>query len=430
MYILELIHIDLESENIKLNESHRVIENELEESKQNYQQARKAYLNTVNEKINQETVFESFITKVKYELSEKSKEFDQLREKFSPQDLELIRIKIQEEIEIRFTGKIEEANAETELYKSQTSTIRRELDKMRSIMETKEAVYKRDYEAIVYENEAVIQQLRHNLSILENEKQFPDQADSTRNLKHQIEELRSTVSHMQAEAQTLNMDKISLMSELEDSRTINEQLKFTHREKINTFESSRIEADMNMKLLHSELINKESSLSTVQKELETLMIEDRKLRTFIHTLESNLTEKSSTLTTALRDENKHLQLENIRLLSEMSRLVTAVTQLEDTLRLSQKENSDLQSFIERNDSKTRRIHQSEVQKLNDRIQQDEIYLASRDNEVRIFQSRYNKLNESYPIDIEVLKNEITKLKRESSILNSRLQSSEYKGPHQ
>jgi len=358
---------------------------------------------------------------VKFELTEKSKEFDQLREKFSPQDVELIRIKIQEEMELRFVGKIEEAQGETELYKNQASTIRRELEKTRSTMAIKEAVYQRDYEAVIVEKDEVIMQLRHNLSVLENEKMFPDQVESTRSLKLQIDELRSTVSHLQVEAQILTADKISLSNALEESRSVVEQSKASHREKISAVESSRVDTDLQIKLLQSDLIAKESSLLATQKELESLVLDDSRKRTLIQSLESTLADKSTTIYGARNEENKRLQIENTRLVSDVNRLMGVVTHLEETVRKSQKDHSELQSFIERNDIKTRKTHQNEVQKLSDRILQDEIYLATRDSDVRSLQVRYNKLNESYSIDIDVLKSEIVKLKRENSLLkNSRL----------
>ena len=61
----------------------------------------------------------SFIWHIKYQLSEKTKEFEQHRDKYTPQDIEYIRIQVQEEFEVSHKQKIQFLESEIEKQKEQ-----------------------------------------------------------------------------------------------------------------------------------------------------------------------------------------------------------------------------------------------------------------------------------------------------------------------
>jgi hypothetical protein len=57
-------------------------------------------MQTVAEKIDAERQYEAFMDRLKSQLIEKTKDFEQIREKLIPHDIDHLRIKVQEELEI------------------------------------------------------------------------------------------------------------------------------------------------------------------------------------------------------------------------------------------------------------------------------------------------------------------------------------------
>jgi hypothetical protein len=69
-------------------------------------------MQTVAEKLEAERQYETFIERVKIQLVEKTKDFEQLREKLIPHDIDQLRIKVQEELEIQHKQQLQSMEQE------------------------------------------------------------------------------------------------------------------------------------------------------------------------------------------------------------------------------------------------------------------------------------------------------------------------------
>ena len=84
----------LRESNDSLKRHSETIEDQLIETRKKYNEAQENYMTTVASKLETERQYEEFLSKKSYELEEKTNEFEQLRDKFTPQDVDYIRIKV------------------------------------------------------------------------------------------------------------------------------------------------------------------------------------------------------------------------------------------------------------------------------------------------------------------------------------------------
>ena len=75
-------------------------------------------MQTVAEKLEAERQYETFIERVKIQLVEKTKDFELLREKLIPHDIDQLRIKVQEELEIQHKQQLQSMEQELGIIKN------------------------------------------------------------------------------------------------------------------------------------------------------------------------------------------------------------------------------------------------------------------------------------------------------------------------
>ena len=84
----------LENQNTILVKNYETIKEELIQTRKKYNEAQDNYMSTVANKIEAERQSEEFLNRLKYELDEKTNEFEKLRDNFTPKDIDYIRIKV------------------------------------------------------------------------------------------------------------------------------------------------------------------------------------------------------------------------------------------------------------------------------------------------------------------------------------------------
>jgi len=84
----------LENQNSILVKNYEAIKEELIQTRKKYNEAQDNYMSTVANKIEAERQSEEFLNRLKYELDEKTNEFEKLRDNFTPKDIDYIRIKV------------------------------------------------------------------------------------------------------------------------------------------------------------------------------------------------------------------------------------------------------------------------------------------------------------------------------------------------
>ena len=100
----------LEEQNSTLTNNYHTVKDELIQTRLKYNTAKENYLGSVAEKFEAERQHELFADKLKIQLNEKTKEFELIRDKLVPHDIDQLRIKIQEELEIQHQTELKTSN--------------------------------------------------------------------------------------------------------------------------------------------------------------------------------------------------------------------------------------------------------------------------------------------------------------------------------
>lgn len=119
----------IEEQNLTLTNNYQTVKDELIQTRLKYNAAKENYLGSVSEKFEAERQYDMFIEKLKIQLNEKTKEFELIRDKLVPHDIDQLRIKIQEELEIQHQTELK--SLETQLLKEreQSFLMKRDYEK-------------------------------------------------------------------------------------------------------------------------------------------------------------------------------------------------------------------------------------------------------------------------------------------------------------
>lgn len=86
----------LEDQNETLASSYSAVKEELLDTRKKYNEAREGYLNSVAEKFDSERQHEIFMERLKMQLLERTREFEQIKEKLVPHDIDQLRIQVRD----------------------------------------------------------------------------------------------------------------------------------------------------------------------------------------------------------------------------------------------------------------------------------------------------------------------------------------------
>jgi hypothetical protein len=170
----------MEDQNLNLTQNYNAVKDELVDTRHKYNEARENYLTTVAEKTEIERNSEMFMEKLKVQLSEKTKEFESMRDKFAPQDLDFIRIKVQEELEVPHRQRVQAMEGEVQKHKDAFFTMRRELETAKAEYEIYSINQANEVRSIREEHEAVQAVLRDQIAKLQDKDLLIEKDDQIR----------------------------------------------------------------------------------------------------------------------------------------------------------------------------------------------------------------------------------------------------------
>lgn len=157
----------MDEQNRSLSHNYSQLKEELIETRRKYNECRENYLSTVADKLSEEERREEFNEKLKLQLLEKTKEFEALRDKFAPQDIDYIRIKVQEELEIPHRQRLQAMEEEVARHKENYFVMKRELESAKAAYEAYSQNQLRDVAAVREEHESVAIILREQIARLQ-----------------------------------------------------------------------------------------------------------------------------------------------------------------------------------------------------------------------------------------------------------------------
>jgi predicted nucleic acid-binding Zn-ribbon protein len=201
----------LEEQNQNLTNNYQTVKEDLVETRKKFVEAKENYIQTVSEKLEAERQYESFMDRLKTQLIEKTKDFEQIRDKLVPHDIDQLRIKVQEELEINHKQQLLSLEQEIERQREQFFSSRREFERSKTEYEILIQNQQQELIAIRQEREEVEISLRQqSLQQSQNNEYWgkpTNKDEKIRTQKAKINELNHLNECLKEEARACRKEK-------------------------------------------------------------------------------------------------------------------------------------------------------------------------------------------------------------------------------
>ena len=416
----------MEEQNRSLQMNNKQLTELLKETRKKYNEAQENYMNTVGAKFEQERQHESFLEQVKIQLAEKSKEFEEHREKFAPQDVDIIRIKVQEEMEIPHKQRILAMEQEVEKQKESAFQTQRELERCKADFETHSQLQAQAAAVALEEHEASMNELQSYVSRLKDRNFNAEKDDKIRSQRVQLGEVEQTVISLRNEISAVRSERDESVYTLEQTRTRYSEEMTALRATMATNDSAKTSAEKKSSLLASELDARDSQLRISKTTISDLQRTIENLKSDVQTAVNEVQRGRDESAAALDAQRTLFDSERGRQAAVIENLMGKLHSREEQLRRIQRENVEVQVRAESIEATTRRIYSGQLAEAKQKI--DALHLEAADlrdrlgNEISTLQ-RTLDLSKS---EVSVYKTENDRLRREKGVLHDKVQNMETK----
>eukprot|EP00903_Cladosiphon_okamuranus_P005510 g5490.t1 len=218
----------LGSENDKLKSNYDAVRAELIHLREKHNTTRKQLLEAVESRVDADQRTETLVHKWKVQLEGRTRELESLQAKLVPQDLDMIRAKVQEELEVPHQRRVALLEAEVEKHRHMFCKARREHERCKAEYEQYTIDQGREMEALHQQHKAESHVLKMRVQDLEAS--FADSArdEEGRLLRRQLEEAEAVKAQLldemaavrsQREAAELERHKLVLAHQTEAAAT-------------------------------------------------------------------------------------------------------------------------------------------------------------------------------------------------------------------
>lgn len=415
----------LDSDNVAIKESYEILKGDYIEMRKRYDDVNEVYLITLNEKLEAERQSEAFLEHVKVQLAEKTKEFELLREKFAPQDVDIIRLKIQEELEIPHRQNIAVKEAEIESLKEQLFICKREITRYVSEQDLLVNNSKQDIARVKQEMESICNSYKDENNKLKDRGFAHDSDETIRKLKYREIELQRVIEKLREEIVSCREEADNATVQLEQYKSVQEEAHAKLKASLITNESEKLATDQRVHLLVATIEKKDSQLRLLQSSNDEITHEitvikkettDRinKLEMLVKDLQEEKNDIKKRYENEVHDLNNNIEILRNQLLNR-----------EDLVRRSHRECMDYQCRMEAIECDIRRGYQQPLQDLNKKIVALELELMDARNSNRKLDSARHSAMEEERMEMDNLKSELTRIKKENEAITEKLRKREY-----
>ncbi len=415
----------LDSENVAIRESYEILKGDYIEMRKRYDDVNEVYLITLNEKLEAERQSEAFLEHVKVQLAEKTKEFELLREKFAPQDVDIIRLKIQEELEIPHRQSIALKDAELESLKEQVFICKREITRYITEQDLLVNNSKHDIARVKHEMEAICNSYKEENNKLKERGFANDSDEAIRKLKYREMELQRVIEKLREEVVSCREEADNAVLQLEQYKSIQEEASAKLKASLITNDSEKLATDQRLNLLVATIEKKDSQLRLLQSTNDEITHEisllkkdsmDRinKLEVLVKDVQDEKNDIKKRYENEVHDLNNNIEILRNQLLNR-----------EDLVRRSHRECMDYQCRMEAIECDIRRGYQQPLQDLNKKIVSLELELMDARNSNRKLESTRHTAMEEERKEMDNMKSELTRIKKENEAITEKLRKREY-----
>merc|ERR1711991_66141 len=389
-------------------------------------EAQENYMMTVSSKVEMEKHYEEFLAKKAHELQEKTNEFEQLRDKFIPQDIDYIRVKVQEELEIPHKIKIQSMEEEVEKHKDMYYTIRRELDRSKAEFDAYSQLQAKEMESLKDEHNSVVDGLKRDIQELSSKQYAPEKDETIRSLKLNVNELEYAVEAAKQAALTARKEKDAAIFEKDQFISRNENEVLQLRIQNASITSELVGFEQKLATLGAELDKKENSLKTTRVSLQETEEQLEKTKTELENrtnefvfFKDNYIEEKATLKSELELSKSEFDNRSIE-------YVTKIHEREELLRKAHRDMAEQQARYEAAEREYHRNTMVQLRDLQSRNQMLELDLADANVHAKAEESKSMQAASANAKNMDFVKSEKARPQREKDILHEKLRNYETK----
>ena len=198
----------LRAENDSLSENYYRIKEDHTGLREKYSDTRKRYYDEQKLRMEIEQNHDNVVRSWKLQLEQKAQEFMKVQQQMAPpRDLDLLRMKIQEELEAPHQEKVARLERETAKYREMFYNVRREHELLRTEFEQFSVDQGKREESLHESHSVVVHQLRSKISEAQAAKDDTAHIDEIRRLERQLNESQVHVHSMEVENEDLRRAK-------------------------------------------------------------------------------------------------------------------------------------------------------------------------------------------------------------------------------
>jgi chromosome segregation ATPase len=189
----------LRDENDKLKANYEAVKADLIRLKQKYAAQRNQLLEAVEAKMEGDRGTEALVQKWKALLEGRTRELESLQSQLAPQDLDMLRAQVAEELEVPHRRKVESMEAEVERQRQMFFSVRREYERCKAEYEQYTIDQAKEAESIKEAHSSEVHTLKMKISDLETMLADSSSTEDVRLLSRHVEELNSAESALRSE---------------------------------------------------------------------------------------------------------------------------------------------------------------------------------------------------------------------------------------
>eukprot|EP01038_Epipyxis_sp_PR26KG_P015030 gene15030-20226_t len=425
----------LEETNLQLSNNYNAIKDELVETRKKYNEVKENYLSSVQEKINLERQYEDFSENLKAKLRLKSDEFDAYKDQFIPHDIDQLRIKIQEECEVLHKSELLLLEQQIENEKNQYYICKREFEKFKSENEIIFYNQLQEIQSLQKQNNSLEEELRNQI-IKSSQIQLDydnnhhhnnnnssflstgniNNIEKIRLLKQKNNEYEHIINNLTNELKETKQKQNDLLYKLETDQVTHENIILEWKSKIIQNETEKIAINERMNSLRNDYNKKEIILHQNKELIEELQTIQEELKKNNIDLEKNISIIKLDFQKIIENMKNNHENELNELSNEMSEKQQKIINYEDIIRKLQLDCMDLQSRFESNELEIRKKHTNQLHNHFKKISLLEIENNEYKNNLKMNEMNYQQIILSNQIEIDNLKSDNSRLKREKEII--------------
>lgn len=415
----------LESDNHQLKENVHNLKDENNDFRKKYDEVSDTYLTTLSEKLEAERQSESFLEHVKQQLIEKTKEFELLRDKFAPQDIDYIRLKIQEEMELVHKQAMTLKDSEINSLTDQVYLLKREVSGIKNEYELEISSSRKHIELLKEECSITVSSLKDEMQRLKDKLNLIDREELTRKFRIKEAEQQYTIDLLKDELTSTKEKLDSTVYMTEEEKAKKEEIILRLKASAITTESSLLALEQKYNLLLSSSDHKDIQFRSLQ-------VANDELKSEVKIKSKQLMDKENRIESLIEEANiekldlkKRYEGESYELQHMVDQLTLQITNREELLRRAQRDVAEMQLRVEVADGDVRRSNQISSQEHNKKISLLELEVIESNNRVRKLELQHSSVMEEQNKDLNNLRSDYLRLKRENEALIDKIRRKEY-----